>query len=68
MRMKTDLQLDKESCLKAFRTAIRLKHSLEADREIAQFLPLLEEKIDRAMAAGQPLELNPGSVFSEAGE
>lgn len=52
--------------LKAARTAIRLKHMLAADAEIARELPMLEERIDEALALGQPLELNPGRVFDEA--
>lgn len=66
MRRLTDLQVQKAAMLKAARTAIRLKHMLAADAEIARELPMLEERIDEALALGQPLELNPGRVFDEA--
>jgi hypothetical protein len=49
--------------LKAARAAIRLKHSLRADDEIARRLPELEAEIDTALASGTPFELEPGKVF-----
>lgn len=63
MRRTTDLQVQKAAMLKAARSAIRLKHSLHADAEIAAALPDLEERIDTALAEGQPFELEPGQVF-----
>lgn len=65
LRSLTKIERDKAGFLKAWRTAIRLKYSLLADDEIYQTLPGLEERIDNALAMGQPLELNPGSVFFE---
>lgn len=65
MRSLTKIERDKAGILKAMRTAIRLKFSLMADDEIYRTLPGLEERIDNALAMGQPLELNPGSVFFE---
>jgi len=53
--------------LKAMRSAIRLRYSLLADAEIYRSLPELEKRIDAALAAGEPLELNPGSVFFDEG-
>lgn len=63
MRRTTDLQIQKAAMLKAARAAIRLKHALQADAEIAGALPELEERIDNALAEGQPFELEPGKVF-----
>lgn len=63
MRRTTELQQDKAAVLKAARAGIRLKHSLRADREIAERLPQLEEDIDRALAEGRPFELEPGQVY-----
>lgn len=54
--------------LKAYRAAIRLKYALLADEEIARNLPSLEQEIDDALISGQPLELNPGTVFGGAVE
>jgi hypothetical protein len=63
MRRTTELQVQKTAMLKAARAAIRLKHALRADAEIAAALPDLEEQIDNALAEGQPFELEPGKVF-----
>jgi hypothetical protein len=65
MKATTDIEIQKTAMLKALRSAIRLKHSLMADREIAELLPMFEERINEALATGQPLELNPGTVFDE---
>lgn len=63
MRRLTVLEVRKAAMLKAARAAIRLKHSLAADAEIADRLPQLEQDIDDALAEGKPFELEPGSVF-----
>lgn len=60
MIRKTDIEIQKTAVLKAVRAAIRLKHSLAADREIAETLPQIEEDINTALAEGRPLELEPG--------
>jgi len=64
MRQLTPLEIKKSAMLKAARTAIRLKHALAADAEIAQALPEIEREIDEALAMGERVELNPGSVFN----
>lgn len=63
MRQLTELEIQKAAMLKAARAAIRLKHALEADAEIARRLPELEAEIDNALAEGRPMELEPGHVF-----
>lgn len=65
MKQLTPLEIQKAQILKAYRTAIRLKHSLLADQEIAERLPELEKQIDRALASGRTLELNPAKVWDE---
>lgn len=64
MIRKTELEIQRVQMLKAARAAIRLKHSLAADREIAEVLPELEEQINAALSAGQPFELEPAKVFN----
>jgi hypothetical protein len=59
MIQKTDLEQSKASMLKAARMAIRLKHSLEADKEINEKLPELERRIDDAIQAGVTISLDP---------
>lgn len=61
--MDIDLLSQKAGMLKAYRSAVRLKHSLKADDEIRKGLPKLEASINAAIAYGQPFEYNPGSVF-----
>lgn len=65
MRATTELQRQKAAALKAMRTAIRLKYSLLADDEIARVIPELEDRIDAALAAGEAIAIDPGSVFAE---
>lgn len=59
MNQKTDLEQAKSAIIKAARAAIRLKHSLAADKEINDRLPELEQRIDTAMQNGIPVTLNP---------
>ncbi len=68
MRTTTELQRRKAAALKAYRAAIRLKYALLADDEIGRVLPKVEARIEAAIAAGEPLALNPGDVFNEATE
>ena len=63
MRQRTELEQDKASILKAYRAGIRLKHSLAADAEINARLPEIEARLDAALAAGKPLELDPGEIY-----
>jgi hypothetical protein len=65
LRILTELEGQKADMLKAFRSAIRLKHSLRADAEIREMLPEVERTIDAALAAGEPLVLNPAIAFED---
>lgn len=64
MKALTDLEIERTAMLKAYRSAIRLKHSIAADREISENLPEIEQRIDAALQSGHPLELNPGEAFN----
>lgn len=66
MIQKTEIEQQKAAVLKAFRTAIRLKHSLAADKEINERLPQVEADIDTALAEGRPLELTLGELLDAA--
>jgi hypothetical protein len=63
MKASTELQIAKAAYMKAYRAAIRLKYSLDADAEVARTLPVVEERIDKALSSGQGVDMNPGSVF-----
>jgi hypothetical protein len=65
LKVLTELEVRKAAMLKAYRSAIRLKHSLAADAEIAATLPDVELRIDAALAEGKPFELNVAEAFSE---
>ena len=65
MKQLTPLEIQKAQILKAYRVAIRLKHSLAADAEIAETLPKIEKQIDQALASGTNLELSPSKVWDE---
>jgi hypothetical protein len=53
MRQYGELEQEKKNILKAIRSAIRLKHSIEADIELNDRLPLIELEIDAAMNDGR---------------
>lgn len=53
MKQKTDTDQAKAEALKTVRTAIRLRHSLAADREINQMLPAFEKRFDAAVLRGE---------------
>lgn len=65
-RPYNEFEVARAQMLKAYRSAIRLKHSLAADAEIARTLPDIEEAINTALTTGQPLELDVAEAFREA--
>lgn len=62
-KIQTQQDIDKAAIIKAYRTAIRTKHSLHADEEIARVIPEVEARIELALQNGEEVELNPGEVF-----
>lgn len=64
MIRKDKVEMERARALKAYRTAIRLKYSLLADEEINEKLPAVEEAFNKAVAGGQPFQLQVGSVFA----
>lgn len=66
MKILTDIEVQKAAALKAARAAIRLKHSLAADREIAAKLPGIEMQFEDALSSGEPFALDIASVIDEA--
>ena len=50
---KTDSELRLAGIVKATRTAIRLKHTLNADRELNDVLPDVEAAFARALQRGE---------------
>jgi histone H3/H4 len=59
MQRRTELEIQKAAIVKAVRTNIRLKHSLAADKEIAETLHEIEQRIDDALQAGTQISFNP---------
>lgn len=49
---KDDVELRRAALLKAARSAIRLKHSIAADEELNEVLPMLERRFNMAVASG----------------
>lgn len=68
MQTKTDIEIQEAAALKAVRAAIRLKYSLMADAEIYRVLPQVEARIKAALAAGEPLSIDPATYWTEASE
>jgi hypothetical protein len=52
MTPKDDIELRKRALFKAARSAVRLRHSLEADAELNEVLPRLERAFDSAVSRG----------------
>lgn len=65
MKPYDEFEVKRAQALKAYRTAIRLKHSLRADEEIARTLPAVEAEIDAALLAGEPIAIGPVEAFEE---
>lgn len=63
MKPYDELEVIRAQMLKAWRSAIRLKHSLAADKEIAETLPEIERQINEALLNGSPLALDPSDAF-----
>ena len=63
MRKRTKTEVERAKIAKAVRTAVRLKHSVAADEEINEVLPVVLKEFDQAIAAGKPFELDVRSVF-----
>lgn len=66
MNRKSPEQMAKDRAKKVLRTAIRLKHSLEADEEINNVIPDVVKEMDDAASNGVKKELDVGSVFEES--
>jgi hypothetical protein len=62
VRQLTPIELRKAAILKAYRSAIRLKHSLVADDEINATVPDVENRMN-ALSGSEILALNPGEAF-----
>lgn len=52
MTPKDDIELRKRALFKAARSAVRLRHSLEADAELNDLLPVLERAFDSSVSRG----------------
>jgi len=63
MKPTTKHDIERKRIIKAARTAIRLKHSLAADAEMAVTLPKLEGQLDSALLKGKRLEIDIAQLF-----
>lgn len=52
MSPKDDIELRKRALFKAARSAVRLRHSLNADAELNELLPALEREFDKQVSRG----------------
>lgn len=65
LKPHNEFEVFKAAVLKSYRAAIRLKHSLAADAEIAETLPAVEQAILTAYANGEPIAISPAQAFGE---
>jgi hypothetical protein len=54
----TKHDIERKRIIKAARTAIRLKHSLAADAEMAQRLPAIEKQLEDALLKGKAVKIS----------
>lgn len=64
MNKKTDIELERDRIIKTHRALIRLKHSLNADKEINDLLPDRLNEFDRAIQTGE-LKVLPASLLDD---
>ena len=64
-RRKTEIELERQAASKAIRQVIRLKHALEADREINDRLYDFLADFDKAIAAGRPFEFTLAEIIDD---
>jgi hypothetical protein len=55
---KTESELQKALLVKVLRSQVRLKHTLEAERELNEVLPAAEKAFDKALQRGELLDDN----------
>ena len=60
---KPDIRMELEGIEKAVRSNIRLKHSLEADREVNEKIPEVLRQAEVAIRKGKAFELDIKSVL-----
>jgi hypothetical protein len=53
LRPKTEVEMNRAALLKTARTLTRLKHSLAADQELNDLLPMTLREFDDAVARGE---------------
>lgn len=53
MSPKDDIELRRRALFKAARSAVRLRHSLEADAELNELIPRLERDFESAVSRGR---------------
>lgn len=63
MRPKTKREMTIQEAKKVARTALRLKYSILAEREINEALPAIEAEINKAFAEGRPFLMRPAEFF-----
>ena len=58
MYQKSEAEMERWKIQKITRSLLRLKHSIMADEEINQILPARLEEFDKALQAGEIMELD----------
>jgi hypothetical protein len=61
----TEYERERKKLIKAIRSTVRLKHSLNADDELNEVLPQILGAFDKAIASGKPFELATLSLLGE---
>jgi hypothetical protein len=67
MIKKSAIEMERFIIMKVTRTMIRLKHSINAEREINDILPDRLDDFDRAIQSGELKQL-PDEIFEDFGE
>lgn len=68
IRHKDEFEQAEFEAIKVVRSAIRLRHSIEADRELNEVLAPLQKEVRAAVSARKKWYLNTSAVFAEDGD
>ena len=62
MHKKTEIEMEQFKLVKAYRTIIRLKHSLAADEELNETLPAVLADLEQSIQFGELKQLQIASL------
>lgn len=62
---KDEYEMAQLEAIKIVRTAIRLKYSILADRELNEIVPAIQDRVRGAIGRGEQWYIDPSQVFDD---